>query len=161
MTLKQNAIFLGVDPGLATTGYGIVVKRNGVLFAKEWGVIATKPNLSNPERLTVLYDDLYKLLRKHRPHLAVVESLYFAKNLKTAITVSQARGVILFALQKAGVNILELTPLQMKSQITGYGAAPKAQVQRMVVKLLKLKQPPRPDDAADALALALCVGHNR
>jgi crossover junction endodeoxyribonuclease RuvC len=147
-------IILGLDPGLATTGYGILDSRRSK--ALDWGIIETRKGKRLEERLEIIHKDLRKLIRKWHPKLAVVESIYFAKNTKTAIQVSHARGVLLLTLKQSKIKILELTPLQVKSQITSYGAAPKQQVQFMVKKLLKLSAVPRPDDAADALALAIC-----
>lgn len=149
-------IILGLDPGTAATGYGVVENRGQQLVGKEWGVIATPALLPLPQRLGIIAADLDSLLRKFRPSLAVVEAIFFAKNAKTAVGVAHARGVILLSLERKKIPIIELTPLQVKQQITAYGAAPKAQVQTMVKTLLKLKDPPRPDDAADALALAIC-----
>ncbi|PIR96675.1 MAG: crossover junction endodeoxyribonuclease RuvC [Candidatus Doudnabacteria bacterium CG10_big_fil_rev_8_21_14_0_10_41_10] len=149
-------IILGIDPGLATTGYGIIKMERSKIQPLDWGVIETKKNTPIEKRLEIIADDLKKIIKKYRPQLAVVESVYFAKNVKTAIIVSHARGVILLTLKKHKVKLQELTPLQMKSQITSYGAATKHQVQFMVGKMLNLKTTPRPDDAADALALAIC-----
>lgn len=149
-------VILGLDPGLATTGYGIIEKRANKLVPKDWGVISTGAKVALPARLQIIATDLDILLNQYRPGLAVVETIFFAKNAKTAIAVAQARGVILLGLARKKIPIIELTPLQVKQQITTYGAAPKAQVQTMVKSLLKLKHAPRPDDAADALALAIC-----
>lgn len=151
-----NLTVLGLDPGLATTGYGVVSKRGGVVEAIEWGIIATKKNKPIPERLYTISKDAARLIKRFRPQIAAVESIYFSKNVKTAIFVAQARGAILLTLQAHGVKILELSPSQLKSQITSYGSASKSQVQTMVKKLLLLKNIPQPDDAADALALAFC-----
>lgn len=150
-------IIIGLDPGLATTGYAIVTKLRGKsLIAEDWGIIETQNKKSLAERLMILAADLSKLLKQYHPELAIVESIYFAKNKKTVIAVAHARGVILLTLKKQKVKILELTPLQVKLQLTGHGTAPKSQVQFMVKKLLHLKTIPHPDDAADALALAMC-----
>lgn len=149
-------IILGLDPGVATTGYGLIEKKSGRIIPKEWGTILTPAQLPLPKRLGIIATDLESLLKRFRPGLAVVEAIFFAKNTKTAIAVAHARGVILLLLQKRNVPISELTPLQVKQRITTYGAAPKQQVQAMVKTLLNLKTLPRPDDAADALALAIC-----
>ncbi|MEK9181236.1 MAG: crossover junction endodeoxyribonuclease RuvC [Patescibacteria group bacterium] len=149
-------IFLGIDPGLATTGYAVIKKEaGGVLRALDWGVIETKKNAPGV-RLQTIANDLNRLIRRSRPSAAAVESLYFAKNVKTALKVAEARGVILLTLQKNKIPISEFTPLQVKSQITSYGQATKKQMQTMVQRLLGLKSVPHPDDAADALALAIC-----
>ena len=151
-------IIIGIDPGTATTGYGIIEKKTGgTVKALDWGIIATDKSAEPAARLATLAKDLKTLLRKFKPQRAVVEKLYFEKNLKTAIAVAAARGVILLTLEENGVRIDELTPLQVKSQITGYGKATKQQMQFMVKILLKLLEKPKPDDAADALALALCA----
>ncbi|MCL5435778.1 MAG: crossover junction endodeoxyribonuclease RuvC [Patescibacteria group bacterium] len=149
-------LILGLDPGVATTGYGIIEKKDRRILPKEWGVIATPAQLPLAERLEIVATDLGMLLKKFRPDMAVVETIFFAKNTKTAIAVAHARGVILLALQKQDVPIKELTPLQVKQRITTYGKASKHQVQTMVKTLLNLKTLPAPDDAADALALAIC-----
>jgi len=150
-------IILGLDPGVATTGYAAVKKqRDRVLSALEWGVIETKKIDPLPQRLAIIAADLQALIKRWKPDLAVIEKIYFATNAKTAIDVSHARGVLLLTLFQSHIPILELTPLQMKSQITGFGSASKNQVQTMVKRLLKLRSLPRPDDAADALALAIC-----
>lgn len=152
----NSNLAIGLDPGLATTGYGIVSKTGGKLKALEWGVVETQKNLPLPERLHIIHADVEKLVKRFKPCVAVVESIFFEKNLKTAINVAQARGVILLALQKNRIKILELTPMQLKSRITSYGGASKQQVQNMVKKLLELGDIPKPDDAADALSLAFC-----
>jgi len=150
-------IILGLDPGLATTGYALLKKERSILLALEWGVIETSKSDNLPKRLHTLASDLAKLIKKFRPQIAVVESLFVAKNLKTAINVSHARGVIALTLHQQNVRMLELTPLQVKSRIAGYGSASKKQVQYMVKALLNLRRTPKPDDAADALALAICA----
>lgn len=148
---------LGLDPGVATTGYAVIEMRGRIERALDWGVIETKKNLDLPDRLNIIRRDLVKLIKKYDTATAGVESLFFAKNVKTAIAVAHARGVILVTLRQMRVKIVEMTPLQVKSQIASYGMAPKAQVQAMVKKLLGLSEQPRPDDAADALAIALCA----
>lgn len=150
-------IILGIDPGLAATGYAVIIKQKRQnLKAVTWGVIETAKNTPLQQRLAIIARDLQTLIKRHKPGLAVIESVYFAKNAKTAIVVAHARGVLLLTAKLQKVKILELTPLQVKSQVTGYGAAPKQQVQFMVKRLLKLHTVPKPDDAADALALAIC-----
>jgi len=149
---------LGLDPGLATTGYAIVARDHSTFRALDWGIIISPKTLSLPQRLEHITNDLSSLLKRWRPKIAVVESVYFAKNAKSAIAVSHARGVLLLTLSKHRVEVIEITPLQLKSRIASYGNASKDQVQFMVKRLLGLKTAPRPDDAADALALALCGG---
>lgn len=150
-------IALGIDPGLATVGYGIVrVGKRGRHEAVDWGTITTSKQKALPARLAIIENDLNKLIAKYKPSVAVVESIFFATNSKTAITVAQARGVILLTLHRHRITILELTPLQVKSRITNSGSADKGQMQRMIKRLLNLPSVPKPDDAADALALAFC-----
>lgn len=150
-------IILGIDPGTATTGYGIV-KKSKILECLDCGVIQTSPSSSAPERLKTLNDKLNKLIKKHKPDILAVENLYFFKNLKTALPVSQAKGVILLAAAENNIPVHEFTPLQVKMGITGYGRAEKKQIQKMVQLILRLKNLPKPDDAADALAVAICCG---
>jgi len=152
-------IILGIDPGTATTGYGVLKKGRGNEFeVLDFGVIKTSSKNRDSERLLETQKDLEKIIKKFKPTLAGVEKLYFETNVKTAMTVSQARGVVLLTLEKHKINLHEFTPLQVKSTICGYGKADKKQVQYMVQKTLALKNIPKPDDAADALAIALCAG---
>jgi crossover junction endodeoxyribonuclease RuvC len=154
-------ITLGIDPGTATVGFGVVKEHNdGTLEAIHYGVIKTTPDLPMPERLQIIYDGVAALAEKFQPDRAGVEELFFAKNVTTAITVAQGRGVILLALQKAGVTIAEYKPNNVKQSISGYGGAKKPQMQEMVRILLGLETIPRPDDAADALAIAITDIHN-
>jgi crossover junction endodeoxyribonuclease RuvC len=154
--LTPMILALGIDPGTATTGYGLVrLARDGELLAVSYGVISTPRNASAPERLEKLFDDLNKLLKKNKPDTAAVEKLFFQKNVRTALAVGQARGVVMLALQKAGVEPYEYTPNEVKQAVAGYGSADKRQVQEMVRTLLRLDSIPRPDDAADALAIAI------
>lgn len=150
-------IILGIDPGTATTGFGVIKKvSSGAFLVLDFGVITTKKTLSDAERLTILADDLVRLVKKYKPERAAVEKLFFTTNQKTVMTVAQARGVILLTLAQHNVAMHEFTPLQVKSTLCGYGKADKRQVQRMVQTTFKLKSIPKPDDAADALAIALC-----
>jgi len=149
-------IILGIDPGTATTGFGVIDYKKKKMTCLDYGVIETSPKLNPGERLKQLNFDLSQVIKKHKPEMAAVESLFFFKNLKTAMPVSQARGVIIFTLAKKNVPIIELTPMQAKTAVTGYGKATKKQVQEMVKKLLNLDKIPKPDDAADALAIAIC-----
>ena len=152
----MNKIILGIDPGIADTGYGLIEKGvGGKIFPLTYGSIKTKAGLPMAERLETLNNELEKIIRKYQPALAAVEELFFQNNIKTAIAVGQARGVILLICRKNKVPIVELTPLQVKQTISGYGQAGKEQVQKMVKLLLNLKEIPRPDDAADALAIAI------
>ena len=153
-------IYLGIDPGTATTGVGIIKKNENQkqeFKILEFGVIETNKKLSDSARLKVLYDDLVSVIKKYSPKYVGVEKLFFTKNQTTAMTVSQARGVVLLACQQANIPLLELTPLQVKNTLCGYGKADKKQIQSMVQKTFNLKRIPKPDDAADALAIALCT----
>jgi len=147
---------LGIDPGTATTGYGLVrIHPDGSLSAVKYGVITTPKEATAPERLVMLYEQLTDLLREHHPDTAAVEKLFFQRNVTTAIAVGQARGVTLLALAQAGLDVFEYTPNEIKQAVAGYGSAGKRQVQEMVRVLLELDDIPRPDDAADALAVAI------
>ena len=147
-------IFLGIDPGIADTGYGVVNKEKNEISCVSFGVIKTEKNLDHPERLALISKALEKLIKKYKPVAVAVEELFFFKNVKTALKVSEARGVILLTAKKSNLTIIELTPLQVKQGVTGYGRAEKIQVQKMIQQIFKLKTLPRPDDAADALAVA-------
>jgi len=147
---------LGIDPGTATTGYGLVrLGRNGELVAVKYGVILTPKDESAPARLEMIYDELSDLLKEYKPDTAAVEKLFFARNVTTGIAVGQARGVVMLALQKVGIETFEYTPKEIKNAVAGYGGADKRQVQEMVRALLQLDSIPKPDDAADALAVAI------
>ena len=153
-------VIIGIDPGTATTGFGIIKQdktKNGFGIL-DFGVIATDKKLSDAERLAILGEDIESLIKKHKPDALGIERLFFTTNQKTVMTVSQARGVVLYVAQKYKLPILEYTPLQVKSFICGYGKAEKKQVQYVVQKTFNLKKVPKPDDAADALAIALCAG---
>ncbi|HVW66806.1 MAG TPA: crossover junction endodeoxyribonuclease RuvC [Candidatus Peribacteraceae bacterium] len=147
---------LGIDPGLATVGIGLIESRSSTDFSVvEWLTIETKAGLPLPDRLKEIREDLAAYLQENKPDLAVIEKLFFATNERTAIDVAQARGVIVVTVAEHNIPIIEATPLQMKLGVTGDGKADKLQVQTMLLHLLKLQEIPRPDDAADALALAI------
>lgn len=147
---------LGIDPGTATTGYGLVrLEPDGNLVAVKFGVITTPKDSSAPARLEMLYNQLKTLINQSKPDTAAVEKLFFQRNVSTAIAVGQARGVVLLSLQQAGVDVFEYTPNEVKQAVAGYGSADKRQVQEMVRTLLQLDSIPKPDDAADALAIAI------
>lgn len=152
---------IGIDPGTATTGYGVIspTKKSGEFELVDFGVIETKKGLPDAERLETLANDLSQLIKTHKPDAIGIERLFFTTNQKTVMTVSQARGVILLIAQQNKIPILEFTPLQVKSFVCGYGKAEKKQVQYIVQQTFKLKSVPKPDDAADALAIALCAEH--
>ena len=150
-------VVLGIDPGTATTGYGLVGETpSGGLKALTYGVISTPPDMSMPERLLMLYRHLKDILLLHQPETGAVEKLFFQRNVTNALSVGQARGVVLLAMAEVGLPIGEYTPMEVKQAICGYGGADKSQVQQMVRALLNLDEIPRPDDAADALAVAIC-----
>jgi len=147
---------LGIDPGTATTGYGLVrLLPDGELVSVSYGIFSTPKEASPSARLEMLFDALNKILKKHKPETAAVEKLFFSRNVTTAIAVGQARGVVMLALQKAGIDPFEYTPNEVKQAVAGYGGADKRQVQEMVRALLQLDSLPKPDDAADALAIAI------
>ena len=147
---------LGIDPGTATTGYGLVrLTRDGDLLAVQYGVISTPKDATPPARLEMLYNGLQDLLKQHKPDTAAVEKLFFSRNVTTALAVGQARGVVMLSLQQAGIGVFEYTPNEVKQAVAGYGSAEKRQVQEMVRALLQLDSIPKPDDAADALAIAI------
>ncbi|BCY18366.1 MAG: crossover junction endodeoxyribonuclease RuvC [Chloroflexi bacterium] len=150
-------LVLGVDPGTATTGYGLVrVLENGDLQSVTYGVISTPKNTNPEERLLSIYSEILELISLHSPDTAAVEKLFFSRNVTTALAVGQARGVVLLALAQCKVHLSEYTPMEIKQAIAGYGGADKSQVQMMVKAILNLDDIPRPDDAADALAVAIC-----
>jgi len=154
-------LVIGIDPGTAITGYGLVEDNDdGSLTVRDFGVILTPSKLSMPERLLELYRKLHAILLLHRPDSGAVEKLFFQRNVRTALSVGQARGVILLALAEVGINTVEYTPLEVKQAVAGYGGADKNQVQQMVRALLGLREVPQPDDAADALAVAICHLHS-
>ena len=160
--MLDSSIVLGIDPGIAITGYGLCKEHpDGSIETLMYGVIETKPKDPVEVRLLILYEQIKAIILLHQPQQAAVEKLFFQKNVKTAMVVGQARGVVLLALAEAGMPVSEYTPLEIKQSISGYGGATKNQVQEMVRMLLTLDDIPRPDDAADALAVAICHLHSR
>ena len=151
---------LGIDPGIAITGYGVVEETGGDLRALAYGVIRTPAGQPLPQRLRTIYQELLSLASEWQASVASVEELFFSSNVRTAMIVGQARGVALLALADAGLRVYEYTPMTVKQAVTGYGNADKGQMQEMVRLLLSLGEPPRPDDAADALAVAICHLHS-
>lgn len=147
-------IILGIDPGLATIGYGVIEAKSRLSLV-EYGIIQTLPTSTLPERLEIIFKNIDLLIKDFNPAEVAIEELFFNKNVKTAITVGEARGVILVNLKLNSVPIYEYTPLQIKSSIAGYGRAEKLQVQNQVKNILSLKDIPKPDDASDALAVAM------
>ncbi len=152
---------VGIDPGTATTGYGVIEESAGRLILISFGTICTPSDMAMPQRLLELHDRLIELIALHAPETAAVESLFFQKNVRTALSVGQARGAVLLALAESRLPVSEYTPLQVKQAVTGYGGAEKRQVQTMVRTLLGLAEFPKPDDAADALAVAICHAHSQ
>src|SRR5512134_3493058 len=147
---------LGIDPGTATTGYGLVrLTRDGDLIAVQYGILSTPKDATPSARLEMLYNQLQDLLKQHKPETAAVEKLFFSRNVTTALAVGQARGVVMLCLEQSGVEAFEYTPNEVKQAVAGYGGAEKRQVQEMVRALLQLDSIPKPDDAADALAIAI------
>jgi crossover junction endodeoxyribonuclease RuvC len=153
-------LVLGVDPGTAITGYGLVHERDDGLSLVECGVVTTPSSQPLPERLQTIYRGLSDVIRKCKPEEAAVEELFFSRNVRTALSVGHARGVALLALADAGLPIYEYKPLEIKQAVAGYGGADKQQVQEMVRMLLNLERVPQPDDAADAAAVAVCHIHS-
>jgi crossover junction endodeoxyribonuclease RuvC len=151
---------LGIDPGTAITGYGLVREDEQGLSLVDYGVITTPAGQPLPQRLQTIYQGLTDVAREHQPQAAAVEELFFSRNVRTALSVGHARGVTLLALADAGLPVHEYKPLEVKQAIAGYGGADKQQVQQMVRMLLHLDFVPRPDDAADAVAVAVCHIHS-
>ncbi len=150
---------LGLDPGTATTGYGIVEQHGSRLHHIDHGVITTPPHTPFETRLTTIYDETRALIAQHKPDAVGLEKIYFKQNVTTGITVAQARGVLALAAAQSTLPIRELSPMDVKKGVVGYGKATKKQVQEMVKVLLNLEAMPKPDDAADALAIAICTLH--
>lgn len=149
-------IIAGIDPGTAKTGYGIIQIAGATCVLKQYGCIETAAGDSPQKRLHILEQKIAKVFRSHSPDIVAMESIFFFKNVKTAVRVSQAQGVILLTAAKHHIGVSEYTPLQVKIALTGYGRAEKSQVQKTVQQTLSLTTIPKPDDAADALAVALC-----
>ena len=153
-------IILGIDPGFAITGYGVIKYEGNYFKVMDYGTISTKAGVDFEKRLLVISEELDKLIMKYAPSEVAVEELFFNTNVKTAIKAAQGRGVSVVTCAKHGLEIYEYTPLQVKQAVVGYGRAAKQQVQQMVKTILALNEIPRPDDAADALAIAICHAHS-
>lgn len=153
-------IVLGIDPGTATTGFGVVSYENNRLKPIDVGVLLTQPTQEMPERLLSIYTDINTLLDRYNPDTVATERLFFDRNVTNALTVGRSIGVVMLAFAQRGLPWAEYTPMQVKMAVTGYGGAEKQQVQFMVTRMLGLKEVPRPDDAADALAVAVCHAHS-
>ena len=152
----MDVVILGIDPGTANTGYGVVARFAGRLVALDGGVIETSPRATPAARLAIIHERVSALVVEHRPDAIAVEDLYFGTNARSAFAVGQARGVVLLAAGQAGLDCASYTPQQIKGAVCGSGRAAKDQVQRMVQAILSLEEPPTPDHAADALAVAIC-----
>ena len=152
-------VILGIDPGVATIGFGVVRAERGKNTLLQYGVITTPPGIPLSQRLVQISEDMEQLIHQFEPDEMAVEELFFSKNITTGIAVAHGRGVILLAAEKLGVPVFEYTPMQVKQAVVGYGAAQKRQVMLMTQRLLGMKEVPKPDDAADALAIAIC--HSR
>lgn len=155
----QPQVILGIDPGIGTTGFGVVERRGSRRFRfLSTGTITTKPRTPDPDRLVILHRDMREIIERYAPDVVAIEKLFFSKNVTTGIQVSQARGVLLLACGEQQLPVFEYSPVEIKASVAGYGDAKKGAVQDMVKRLLDLPDRPRPDDAADALAIALCHG---
>lgn len=153
-------IILGIDPGFAITGYGIIKYEGNKFSVIDYGKIETNAGVQLCKRLLAINEKLDELIFKYKPNAVSVEKLFFNKNIKTALDVGHGRGVAIFSAAKAGVEVFEYTPLQVKQSVSGYGRADKTQIQKMVKLILNLDKIPKPDDIADALAVAICHGHS-
>ena len=153
-------IILGIDPGYAIVGYGVLEYNGNKFKVIEYGAITTDASMDMFDRFKSIYDDINEVIERTKPDFMAIEELFFNSNQKTAINVAQARGVLLLAALNHGVEIFEYTPLQVKQALTGYGRADKNQIQHMVKSLLCLESIPKPDDVADALAIAICHGNS-
>jgi crossover junction endodeoxyribonuclease RuvC len=153
-------LVLGIDPGTAITGWGAVRKQGDDLVLVDYGTVNTSKDTPLPQRLKTIHRELGEIISQHRPDAVAVETLFFSKNVKTALSVGQARGVALLAVAEAGIPFHEYTPLEVKQSVVGYGRATKDQIQQLVKMLLRLDSVPQPDDAADAIAVAICHIHS-
>lgn len=153
-------VVLGIDPGYAIVGYGVVDYQGNKFKTIEYSAITTPAGMAFERRLEIIYDGMMAVIERCKPEAVAIEQLFFTTNQKTAIAVAQARGVIVLAAQKNAIPIFEYTPLQVKQSVVGYGKAIKSQVMEMTRRLLNLKEVPKPDDTADALAIAICHAHS-
>ena len=154
-------IILGIDPGLATVGYGVLKFEKNKFTTVAYNAIITPPRIPVHDRLKMIYDDLQQIISLYKPKDIAIEELFYNTNQKTVISVCEARGVILLCAHQNGLDINEYTPLQVKQSVVGYGRAEKKQVQTMVKNILNLEKLPKPDDAADAIAIAICHAHSK
>ncbi len=151
---------IGIDPGYAIVGFGVLEYNRAQFQVVDYGAVTTPADMDFNSRLLEIYNDLCYILDKFRPDFMAIERLYFTSNQKTAIDVAQARGIVLLAARQRNIEVFEYTPLQVKQSVTGYGKAVKKQVQEMTTRILKLPEIPKPDDTADALAIAICHAHS-
>lgn len=152
-------IILGIDPGIAIVGWGVINYENNRFSVIAYGSIQTPADMPTPARLSTIYHDLSLIISRYKPSQLAIEELFFSKNITTGIRVAEARGVILLACEQASIEMFEYTPNQIKQALVGYGKAEKKQVMAMVAQILRLDAPPKPDDTADALAAAICHAH--
>jgi crossover junction endodeoxyribonuclease RuvC len=157
MVVGPKKIIIGFDPGIADTGYGVIEDQGNKMVCLEYGSIKTPAKQLLGERLNTLHKEVTAILKKYQPDLVSVEKLFFCRNVTSAMAVGAARGILLLAIEQAGIELVEYTPNQVKQSVSSYGAAGKEQVQKMVKLFLNLKEIPKPDDAADALAMAICA----
>jgi len=153
-------IIMGIDPGFAITGYGIVKYEGNKFSVIDYGAITTEASMKLPQRLLMLSNKLDELIARYKPDAISIEELFFNKNIKTALTVGHGRGVAVLSAAKSGIDVYEYTPLQVKQAVVGYGRAEKSQIQQMIKVILNLDEIPKPDDVADALAVAICHAHS-
>ena len=153
-------LILGIDPGTAIMGYGLIEKKGNRLFPVDYGCWRTPAHTPMSERLLTLYNEIEAYIKEKQPNYVAVEELFFNRNTTTAISVGQARGIVLLAAAQSGIPVYEYTPLHVKQAVAGYGRADKVQIQQMVKALLGLQEIPKPDDTADALAIAICHAHS-
>ncbi len=153
-------IILGIDPGIAIVGYGVINYEAGRFSVIDYGAVTTKAGMKLSDRLRNIYEDIHILIERFHPDVCAIEELFFNTNVTTGIAVAHGRGVIMLAATVQNLPVYEYTPLQVKQAVTGYGRADKAQIQRMVKSLLNLPAVPKPDDVSDALAVAICHAHN-
>lgn len=153
-------VIMGIDPGIAIVGYGVVSYKGNKFTPIDYGAVKTGSSMSLSQRLIYIYESLEEIIKKYTPEAISIEELFFNKNTKTALAVGQGRGVAVLAAAKANVEVFEYTPLQVKQSVVGYGRAEKAQVQQMIKIILNLEKIPKPDDVADALAVAICHGNS-
>lgn len=151
---------IGIDPGYAIVGFGVLEYNRAQFEVVDYGAVTTPAGMDFNSRLLEIYNDLCYILDKFKPDFMAIERLYFTSNQKTAIDVAQARGIVLLAARQRNIQVFEYTPLQVKQSVTGYGKAIKKQVQEMTTRILKLSEIPKPDDTADALAIAICHAHS-